>query len=68
MQNNLEMEADKEVEDINVEIDNELILSLCWDAGMIAASYYNLVTMELMVTKSFEQKYFSLIFYSRGYE
>jgi hypothetical protein len=32
------------------DIVNEFILSLCWDNGVLAATFYNLATLELHVS------------------
>lgn len=32
------------------EIESEYILSLCWDAGLLSAVYYDLITLELHVS------------------
>lgn len=46
------MEVDNE--NIDDELENpEYILSLCWDSGVIAAVYYNLLTLELHVRNKY---------------
>lgn len=51
------------MEDEEVVDENEFILSLCWDSGKLAASYYNLLTLELIVKyKNFLQQTLSLNF------